>query len=108
MPPELSPRSSIIKQRREQVADLVGQLGVALDVFAERRLLAAALAVEELLGQSLDWVARVAGGGHRHAPLPERYPLAYRDGSFQNESSLLMHGMPVLSYGSEMESAPRD
>ena len=39
------------EQGREQVADLVGQLGVPLDVLAERGMLAAALAVEELLGR---------------------------------------------------------
>ena len=55
------------QQGREQVADLVGQLGVALEVLAERGLLAAALAVEELLGQELDGVALVAGGIHRRA-----------------------------------------
>ena len=57
------------QQRREQVADLVGQFGVPLDVFAQRRLLAAALAVEELLGQELDGVAPVAGGAHQFGPL---------------------------------------
>ena len=47
-------------QDREEVADLVGQLGVAPAVFLERGPLAAALAVEEVLGQELDGVA-VAG-----------------------------------------------
>ncbi len=54
----------------EEVADLLGQLGVPLGVFAERRVLAAAPAIEEVLGQELDRVAGVAGGGHRSAPSP--------------------------------------
>ena len=78
VPPELSPRSSIIKERREQVADLVGQLGVALGVFAERRPLAAALAVEELLGQHLDGVALVAGPGHGLVPGHSIFIMAMR------------------------------
>src|SRR5262249_28128205 len=41
---------------------------MALEVLLERGALAAALAVEELLGQELDGVALAAGGGHRSAP----------------------------------------
>ena len=78
MPPESSPRSSIIEQGREEVADLVGQLGVAFEVLAQRRLLAAALAVEELLGQELDGVALVAGGVHGLAPGHSIFIMAMR------------------------------
>ncbi len=51
-------------ERREELADLVGEVGVALDVFVKRRPLAAPLAVEELLGQHFHRIALVTGGGH--------------------------------------------
>ena len=52
------------EQRREQVANLGGQVGVPLEILAERGLFAAAFAVEELLGQQLNGVPRVAGRVH--------------------------------------------
>ena len=63
------------QQRREQVADLVGQLGVALDILAERRLLAAPLAVEELFGQELDRVALRRWRWSSMAPISGHSPM---------------------------------
>ena len=40
-----------LHQRREQVADLVGEVGVALGIFATAGTLAAAVSLDELLGQ---------------------------------------------------------
>ncbi len=42
---------------------------MAIDVFANRRLLAAALAVEELFRQHFDRVTRVTCSIHRSAPV---------------------------------------
>src|SRR5262249_46580785 len=50
----------------EQLADVVGQLGVAAAVVLESRPFAAALSVEELRGQLLDRVAVAAAGGGTH------------------------------------------
>src|SRR5262249_44846826 len=58
------------QERGEEVADLLGQLGVAVEVVLEGGTLAAAPAVEELLGQQLDGVAVGAGAVHRLAPGP--------------------------------------
>src|SRR5262245_16198800 len=51
-------------QRRQQLANLSGQLGMILLVFRERRLLAAAIALQELLGEFLEGVAPGFGAGH--------------------------------------------
>src|SRR5262249_49736558 len=48
------------------------QLGVPLDVLLERRPLAAALPVEELLGQEFHRVPLAAGGLHRSAPVAQQ------------------------------------
>src|SRR5262245_11693642 len=53
-------------QDREVLADLIGQLGVEAAVVLERGPLAAALALEELVGHRLDGVAIVASGGGGH------------------------------------------
>ena len=53
-------------QDREDLADLVGELGVSPAVFLERGPLAAALAAEEVVGQGLDGVAVLAGAGGGH------------------------------------------
>ncbi len=46
------------EQRREEVADVFGEIRVAFNVLAKRRLLTAAFAIEKLLGKGLDRVAR--------------------------------------------------
>ena len=54
-------------QDGEDLADLVGELGVSPAVFLERGSLAAALALQELVGERLDGIAvaaTVGGGGH--------------------------------------------
>jgi hypothetical protein len=48
-------------QDGEDLAELVGELGVSAAVVLERGPLAAALAAEEVVGQGLDGVAVVAG-----------------------------------------------
>ena len=53
-------------QDGEDVADLVGELGVSPAVFVEGGSLAAALTAEEVVGQRLDGVAVLAGGGGGH------------------------------------------
>src|SRR5262249_14603204 len=53
-----------VEQERKEAADLVGPLGIAMSVFAERRPLAAAAAFEEFLGQFLHRVAVGARFGH--------------------------------------------
>jgi hypothetical protein len=62
------------EQERKQIADLLGQRRIPLTIVVERRPLAAALAVEELLRQRLDGVAVAAAGrGVRHRMnLPKR------------------------------------
>ena len=63
--PELSPRSSIISRAGNRSRISSASSGWRSRYSLEGRLLAAALAVEELLGQELDGVALVAGGVHR-------------------------------------------
>ena len=53
-------------QDGEDLADLVGELGVSPAVVLERGPLAAALAAEEVVGQRLDGVAVLAGAGGGH------------------------------------------
>ena len=48
-----------LRDGREQIAELVGVVGVARGVIADRRMLAAAQPVGELLGQHVDRVAVV-------------------------------------------------
>ena len=60
-------------QDGEDLADLVGELGVAPAVVLEGGPLAAALAAEEVVGQGLDGVAVAAGaGGGAHVRLGSR------------------------------------
>jgi len=55
----------------EEIADLVGQFGVAGDVLAERRVFALAVALDELLGELVQRIDFGAGCGHGVTSLPE-------------------------------------
>src|SRR6516225_2949012 len=59
-------------QRREQLADLVGQFRVALGVLGQRRPLAAAKARREFLRQLLHWVPLCTRAGHGCTSLSRR------------------------------------
>ena len=70
--PVTSPAAGLsrsITPGREELADLLGPLGVAVDVLGQRRVLAAAVPLQELLGEPFDRVAIVAGVGHGNGPL---------------------------------------
>jgi hypothetical protein len=64
------PRLEVLdhEQGFEDGADLVGQLGVAVAILLDGRLLAALAAGQELVGEQIDRTAFIAGGGHRTAP----------------------------------------
>ena len=57
------------QQRGEQVADLVGEVGMAIEILLKGGPLAAALPLEEVLGQEFHRVPLAAGGLHGSAPV---------------------------------------
>ncbi len=81
-------------QHGEDLADLVGELGVSPAVFLERGPLAAALAAEEVVGQGLDRVAVLAGGGGGHG----LGPLASEGGGSSSEPGSVRNGSAGKSW----------
>jgi hypothetical protein len=72
-----------LDQRREQLADLLGQARVARGVLGQGRSLAAAVALGELLGQHFQRVAARSRLAHAHtSPMPpgmlDRISLSFR------------------------------
>ena len=57
-----------LDQGREQVADVGGEVGVAVGVLGHGRTFAAAVPLDELLGQPLQWVTVGVGRGHGSQP----------------------------------------
>ena len=81
-------------QDGEDLADLVGELGVPPAVVLERGPLAAALAAEELVGQGLDGVAVAAAGGVSHG----LGPRASETGSSSSETGSGWNGSKGKSW----------
>src|SRR5262249_7630414 len=62
--PRFGPHAFHQYQAREQVADLVGQFGMALDVLSKCRPFAAPVALDEFLGKPVERIDLGAGFGH--------------------------------------------